>query len=155
MHPEEIPTDTLNPGQVGYIACNMKQSSEGISLFHALLDLMTFICYVDNSTYRRHHPSGRRNCGTNGRFSAYKSHGSFYFIFTSLLFQMMHLGLCRDISHWQQWLSETRGIDQQSENPFAALRTALLTWITCSLPLQIEVSQFNESPQALWGRDAD
>ncbi|KAF8809083.1 translation factor GUF1, mitochondrial [Phlegmacium glaucopus] len=28
MHPEEIPTESLNPGQVGYIACNMKQSSE-------------------------------------------------------------------------------------------------------------------------------
>lgn len=29
MHPEEIPTDSLHPGQVGYIACNMKESSEG------------------------------------------------------------------------------------------------------------------------------
>ena len=29
MHPEEVPTNSLNPGQVGYIACNMKQSSEG------------------------------------------------------------------------------------------------------------------------------
>lgn len=29
LHPEEIPTQSLNPGQVGYIACNMKQSSEG------------------------------------------------------------------------------------------------------------------------------
>lgn len=29
MHPEEVPTKSLNPGQVGYIACNMKQSSEG------------------------------------------------------------------------------------------------------------------------------
>ncbi|KAF6763966.1 P-loop containing nucleoside triphosphate hydrolase protein [Ephemerocybe angulata] len=28
MHPEEIPTQNLYPGQVGYIACNMKQSSE-------------------------------------------------------------------------------------------------------------------------------
>ncbi|KAJ3506153.1 hypothetical protein NLJ89_g7026 [Agrocybe chaxingu] len=28
MHPEEVPTKSLNPGQVGYIACNMKQSSE-------------------------------------------------------------------------------------------------------------------------------
>ncbi|CAA7271490.1 unnamed protein product [Cyclocybe aegerita] len=28
MHPEEAPTKSLNPGQVGYIACNMKQSSE-------------------------------------------------------------------------------------------------------------------------------
>lgn len=29
MHPEEIPTDSLRAGQVGYIACNMKESSEG------------------------------------------------------------------------------------------------------------------------------
>ncbi|KDR73578.1 hypothetical protein GALMADRAFT_142054 [Galerina marginata CBS 339.88] len=28
MYPEEVPTKSLNPGQVGYIACNMKQSSE-------------------------------------------------------------------------------------------------------------------------------
>ncbi|KAI0957857.1 Translation factor guf1 mitochondrial [Taiwanofungus camphoratus] len=28
MHPEEVPTATLRPGQVGYIACNMKESSE-------------------------------------------------------------------------------------------------------------------------------
>ncbi|KAI0063422.1 GTP-binding protein lepa [Artomyces pyxidatus] len=28
MHPEEVPTSALLPGQVGYIACNMKQSSE-------------------------------------------------------------------------------------------------------------------------------
>lgn len=29
MHPEEVPTDSLRPGQVGYIACNMKESAEG------------------------------------------------------------------------------------------------------------------------------
>ncbi|KAJ7510108.1 P-loop containing nucleoside triphosphate hydrolase protein [Mycena galericulata] len=28
MHPEEIPANGLYPGQVGYIACNMKESSE-------------------------------------------------------------------------------------------------------------------------------
>lgn len=28
MHPEETPTTSLHAGQVGYIACNMKQSSE-------------------------------------------------------------------------------------------------------------------------------
>lgn len=30
MHPEETPIQALYPGQVGYIACNMKQSSEGV-----------------------------------------------------------------------------------------------------------------------------
>ncbi|KAG6855958.1 Translation factor guf1 mitochondrial [Tephrocybe sp. NHM501043] len=28
MHPEEVPVDSLRAGQVGYIACNMKESSE-------------------------------------------------------------------------------------------------------------------------------
>ncbi|PFH54152.1 hypothetical protein AMATHDRAFT_135267 [Amanita thiersii Skay4041] len=28
MYPEQVPTSTLHPGQVGYIACNMKESSE-------------------------------------------------------------------------------------------------------------------------------
>ncbi|KAH9981135.1 hypothetical protein BGW80DRAFT_1434358 [Lactifluus volemus] len=28
MHPEQVPTGQLLPGQVGYVACNMKQSSE-------------------------------------------------------------------------------------------------------------------------------
>ncbi|KAI0317581.1 GTP-binding protein lepa [Amylostereum chailletii] len=28
MHPEEVPTGQLLPGQVGFVACNMKQSSE-------------------------------------------------------------------------------------------------------------------------------
>ncbi|KAG1877728.1 P-loop containing nucleoside triphosphate hydrolase protein [Suillus subalutaceus] len=28
MHPEEVPTSSLQSGQVGYIACNMKESSE-------------------------------------------------------------------------------------------------------------------------------
>ena len=32
MNPEEAPTLGLNPGQVGYIACGMKQSSEGVCL---------------------------------------------------------------------------------------------------------------------------
>jgi len=34
MHPEEVPTTQLLPGQVGYIACNMRQSSEGEILSH-------------------------------------------------------------------------------------------------------------------------
>ncbi|KAI0685669.1 GTP-binding protein lepa [Cytidiella melzeri] len=28
MHPEEVPTRSLRPGQVGWVACNMKESSE-------------------------------------------------------------------------------------------------------------------------------
>lgn len=30
MFPEELPTGSLQPGQVGYITCNMKESSEGL-----------------------------------------------------------------------------------------------------------------------------
>ncbi|KAF9014048.1 translation factor GUF1, mitochondrial [Cyathus striatus] len=37
MHPEEVPVSALHPGQVGYIACNMKDSSEahiGDTVYH-------------------------------------------------------------------------------------------------------------------------
>lgn len=30
MHPEQTPTNLLNTGQVGYIACNMKDPTEGL-----------------------------------------------------------------------------------------------------------------------------
>src|SRR5260221_12880622 len=45
MHPEEVSTNSLNPGQVGYIACNMKQSSEG--------EILLFFClfFFSNSTF--------------------------------------------------------------------------------------------------------
>ena len=33
MYPEELPTASLRPGQVGYIACNMKESSEGLCTY--------------------------------------------------------------------------------------------------------------------------
>ena len=29
LHPEEVSTSILLPGQVGYVSCNMKESSEG------------------------------------------------------------------------------------------------------------------------------
>ena len=31
LYPEEVSTGTLLPGQVGYVSCNMKESSEGLS----------------------------------------------------------------------------------------------------------------------------
>lgn len=37
MYPEEVPTTCLRPGQVGYIACNMKESSEGLYTFFLVL----------------------------------------------------------------------------------------------------------------------
>ena len=30
LHPEEVSTSVLLPGQVGYVSCNMKESSEGL-----------------------------------------------------------------------------------------------------------------------------
>jgi translation factor GUF1, mitochondrial len=39
MHPEETPTTSLRPGQVGYVACNMKESSEGqFIILHGKVD---------------------------------------------------------------------------------------------------------------------
>lgn len=32
MYPEQSPTGLLNAGQVGYVACNMKEPSEGITI---------------------------------------------------------------------------------------------------------------------------
>jgi translation elongation factor EF-4 len=32
MHPEELPTTSLQAGQVGYVACNMKQANEGAAM---------------------------------------------------------------------------------------------------------------------------
>lgn len=36
MHPEEVPVNALHPGQVGFIACNMKESSEGIEVLRTM-----------------------------------------------------------------------------------------------------------------------
>lgn len=73
MHPEEIPTQSLYPGQVGFIACNMKQSSEGkvtLYLKHWHLNHISI-----ESPYWRYFASGWRGCGTNGWFPARKGHG--------------------------------------------------------------------------------
>lgn len=36
LHPEEVSTSVLLPGQVGYVSCNMKESSEGSGAFIAI-----------------------------------------------------------------------------------------------------------------------
>jgi translation elongation factor EF-4 len=70
MHPEEIPTESLRPGQVGYIACNMKESSEGKqSTFFSNIALYT------SSSYRRHSIPCWGTCGLNAWFPAHESHG--------------------------------------------------------------------------------
>lgn len=46
MHPEEVPTDMLCPGQVGYIACNMKESSEGMGI-----SLLRYVSHIFHSAH--------------------------------------------------------------------------------------------------------
>ena len=59
MHPEEVPTNSLNPGQVGYIACNMKQSSEGglVTFFFSKFEAtyLFFFSFFFFSPYRRYY----------------------------------------------------------------------------------------------------
>jgi translation elongation factor EF-4 len=56
MYPEEVPTKTLYPGQVGYIACNMKQSSEGnipwLSLRRRVKDSSFFSAHIGDTIHR-------------------------------------------------------------------------------------------------------
>lgn len=49
MHPEEAPTQDLRPGQVGYVACNMKESAEGAD--GGLPCGSNLLKYVQSSTY--------------------------------------------------------------------------------------------------------
>jgi len=80
MHPEEIPTGSLNPGQVGYIACNMKQSSEGNYIFNsAVLDLM-IPAHIGDTIHRV-----GENVEPMAGFQPTKAMVRFSFIFTSLL----------------------------------------------------------------------
>jgi translation elongation factor EF-4 len=57
MYPEEVPTKTLYPGQVGYIACNMKQSSEGNIIFLCCLSdgvfkIRLFSAHIGDTIHR-------------------------------------------------------------------------------------------------------
>lgn len=58
MHPEEVPTSQLLPGQVGYIACNMKQSSEGEILNSTHFDLphVGMAAHVGDTLHRVGYP---------------------------------------------------------------------------------------------------
>jgi translation elongation factor EF-4 len=58
MHPEEVPTSQLLPGQVGYIACNMKQSSEGEILNSVHFDLphVGMVAHVGDTLHRAGYP---------------------------------------------------------------------------------------------------
>jgi translation elongation factor EF-4 len=43
MNPEEVPAASLRPGQVGYIACNMKESTEGQKVVKILRVMLIFV----------------------------------------------------------------------------------------------------------------
>jgi translation factor GUF1, mitochondrial len=50
MNPEEVSTGSLYPGQVGYIACNMKESSEGKCTFPVYgLELVLTLSWRDKA----------------------------------------------------------------------------------------------------------
>lgn len=55
MHPEEISTGSLHPGQVGFIACNMKESSEGTCLplnsLHKLTYFLLLIAHIGDTLH--------------------------------------------------------------------------------------------------------
>lgn len=57
MHPEEVPTTMLRPGQVGYIACNMKESSEGLQVLFKERkftdsDVRSLLAHIGDTFYR-------------------------------------------------------------------------------------------------------
>jgi translation factor GUF1, mitochondrial len=54
MHPEETSTGRLLAGQVGYIACNMKESSEGMSLrpMNLSADAKRYAALIGDTFYR-------------------------------------------------------------------------------------------------------
>lgn len=72
MHPEEVPTTSLRPGQVGYVACNMKESSEGLDL--PISPLQGCSCYC--SAHWGYILPDRRSSRSIARFSACESDGT-------------------------------------------------------------------------------
>lgn len=53
MHPEEVPTESLRPGQVGYIACNMKESTEGNpATILGNRTLYNFLAHIGDTLFR-------------------------------------------------------------------------------------------------------
>lgn len=55
MYPEEIPTGILCTGQVGYIACNMKESTEGMYVFQSskqMFNDLIFVAHIGDTLHR-------------------------------------------------------------------------------------------------------
>ena len=50
LHPEEVSTSVLFPGQVGYVSCNMKESSEGLNASSPILSsLMLVLAHIGDT----------------------------------------------------------------------------------------------------------
>lgn len=58
MYPEEVSTDCLRPGQVGFVACSMKESAEGRIDLHILRHVANEIltAHIGDTFYRVGHP---------------------------------------------------------------------------------------------------
>lgn len=57
MHPEETPTTSLQAGQVGYIACNMKVSSEGRYWLRLIVLALTLLsAHIGDTIHRTGEP---------------------------------------------------------------------------------------------------
>ena len=74
MHPEEVPTSELRPGQVGFVACSMKESSEGQRIFPFEPPHIGAEHFI--SPYWRYPPSRGRTGGSNAWVQARKSDGT-------------------------------------------------------------------------------
>jgi len=70
MHPGEVPTESLRPGQVGYVACNMKESTEGNSI-----GIMSNTTSYSSSSYRGYSVPCGRTCACHAWFPAHESDG--------------------------------------------------------------------------------
>lgn len=58
MYPEEVSTDCLRPGQVGFVACSMKESAEGRTDFPIPRPIANdiFTAHIGDTFYRVGHP---------------------------------------------------------------------------------------------------
>jgi len=86
MHPEELPTTRLQAGQVGYIACNMKNSSEGAECTYTTV--FPSLTRFTISPYWRHTSPCWGTSRTHGRFSADEGYGNIL-----VVLYISHLGL--------------------------------------------------------------
>ena len=49
LHPEEVSTSVLLSGQVGYVSCNMKESSEGVNANYQFYRLSPALAHIGDT----------------------------------------------------------------------------------------------------------